>query len=217
MLKIDEQLERMISMAIDGELSDDEQLQLDRELMRNPAARRLMETYQANEAAADAALAVVLAPRPRTPVDFAARRQRAGRRIDWSVIVGSPLSAAAALLLAVGVWLVIEAVVSPAPYNPISHGPSAGSVGTVKVVTAEAVVRDTRLGSPDTTWPGVGSTVVAGHLTDVAERPLMDNPTSGQRRVSKQFMGVYDEPQDTFFFLEMEREEALMQADDCEL
>jgi hypothetical protein len=217
MSKIDEQLERMISMAIDGELSDDEQLQLDRELMRNPAARRLMETYQANEAAAGLALAAVLEPGPRAKVDFAAQRQNSGPRIDWSVIVGSPLSAAAALLLAVGVWLVVEAVVSPAPYKPISHAASTGSVGKVKVVTADAVVSDTRLGSPDTSWPGVGSTVVAGHLADVAERPLMANPTSGERRVSKQFMGVYDEPQDTFFFLEMEREEAMMQADDCEL
>ena len=43
MSEIDEHLERLINRALDGELNDDERLALDRELVRNPEARRLMD------------------------------------------------------------------------------------------------------------------------------------------------------------------------------
>ncbi|MCH7597054.1 MAG: hypothetical protein IID35_10895, partial [Planctomycetes bacterium] len=45
MSNIDENLERLIVRSLDGDLSEDEQLDLDRELIRNPDALRLMEEY----------------------------------------------------------------------------------------------------------------------------------------------------------------------------
>lgn len=55
-LKIDEQLERLIVRSIDGELSEEEQLSLDRELIRNPEARRLMDEYRSMDVACSSAL-----------------------------------------------------------------------------------------------------------------------------------------------------------------
>ena len=43
MSEIDEHLERQISRALDGELTEDERLALDRELIRHPELREAME------------------------------------------------------------------------------------------------------------------------------------------------------------------------------
>lgn len=53
---IDEKLERLINRALDGELSDDARLELDRELIRNPEARRAFAEYQAIDQSAVSAL-----------------------------------------------------------------------------------------------------------------------------------------------------------------
>lgn len=49
-------IEKLIVRRLDGELSEDEQLELDRELIRNPAAQRLMEEYKRIDDLAAAAL-----------------------------------------------------------------------------------------------------------------------------------------------------------------
>lgn len=56
MSNIHEQLERLICRSLDGDLSDDEQLVLNRELIRNPEARQLLADYQAVDRDATAAL-----------------------------------------------------------------------------------------------------------------------------------------------------------------
>ncbi len=45
MKSLDENLERLIVRQLDGELSMEEELELNRELVRNPEARQLMEEY----------------------------------------------------------------------------------------------------------------------------------------------------------------------------
>jgi len=57
MSDVEENIERLISRSLDGMLDDRQQLELDRELIRNPEARRMMEEYRGADALAAAALA----------------------------------------------------------------------------------------------------------------------------------------------------------------
>ncbi len=56
MFEVDEKTERLINRSLDNELSAEEQLDLDRELIRNPAARRMFEVYAGNDRLAAAEL-----------------------------------------------------------------------------------------------------------------------------------------------------------------
>jgi hypothetical protein len=60
MSPVDKDIERLIIRRLDGELSNDEQLRLDRELIRNPEARRLLEEYGRIDESAAAALEAAL-------------------------------------------------------------------------------------------------------------------------------------------------------------
>ncbi|MGD2109572.1 MAG: hypothetical protein PVI86_09290 [Phycisphaerae bacterium] len=51
-----ERIERLIARKLDGELREDEELELNRELIRNPDARRLMEDYERIDGLAATAL-----------------------------------------------------------------------------------------------------------------------------------------------------------------
>ena len=75
MAHVDNDIERLIVRSLDGELSEDEQLQLNRELIRNPKAQRLMEQYKQIDELAGAALHHVLAG-DRIPLDPAALPDR---------------------------------------------------------------------------------------------------------------------------------------------
>lgn len=77
MSQVDERIERLIVRRLDGELTEEEALELDRELLRCPEARELFDEYQRidrvaaealgaaieNDAGKAAPLAVVTAPR----------------------------------------------------------------------------------------------------------------------------------------------------------
>ena len=56
MPNVDENLERLIVRSLDGALSEDEQLVLDRELIRNPEAHRLLKEYRSIDGMASASL-----------------------------------------------------------------------------------------------------------------------------------------------------------------
>lgn len=56
MNEIPKDIERLINRSLDGALSDDEALALDRELIRNPEARRLMDELRDNDHVAGLAL-----------------------------------------------------------------------------------------------------------------------------------------------------------------
>ncbi len=60
MSQVDERIERLIVRRLDGELTDDESLELDRELLRSPQARQLLGEYQEIDDAAVDALAAAL-------------------------------------------------------------------------------------------------------------------------------------------------------------
>ncbi len=60
MSQVDERIERLIVRRLDGELTDDESLELDRELLRSPQARQLLGEYQEIDGAAADALTTAL-------------------------------------------------------------------------------------------------------------------------------------------------------------
>lgn len=99
MREVSEHFERLIVRRLDGEISAEERLELDRELLRNPAARELLDAY----AAIDELAAVVLresAERsaPRLVVPAAAAVSPAAHRGRW-VMWSSALAACLALIV----------------------------------------------------------------------------------------------------------------------
>lgn len=99
MTPIDEKLERLINRALDGELTADERLALDRELIREPAAREVMEHSGRLDALAAAALRSALAHDPlhagqTMPQTLRPPRPRGYHRAWWLL----PGAVAAALL-----------------------------------------------------------------------------------------------------------------------
>ena len=56
MSNVNEHLERLIVRSLDGALSEDDELALNRELIRNPEARRLMAAYRTVDELSVAAL-----------------------------------------------------------------------------------------------------------------------------------------------------------------
>lgn len=102
MSEINEHLERLIVRQLDGELSADEQLALQKELIKNPAARQLADEYARTDLLAGAVLqdalfrsrSVVL--QPMTTVQ--ATRQRHWTRA-WIFIPGAIAAALLAMII----------------------------------------------------------------------------------------------------------------------
>lgn len=139
MSEISEQLERLINRSLDGDLNEDEQLELNRELIRNPQARQMLADYQSVDRVAAAALDLafgrtacfeVPAFAPAKAVAHARRRHA----VRWLI----PGAIAAALLATVtpNPWqratkAPVEQIASaPTPSAAPSAGPSRASVAT---------------------------------------------------------------------------------------
>jgi anti-sigma factor RsiW len=103
MSNVSEQLERLIVRRLDGELSPEEELELDRELIRDPAARELYERYAALDAMAARVLGRVATPRVpdaalAAPASAAASASREHVRAWW-MIAGSAIAAGLAIIV----------------------------------------------------------------------------------------------------------------------
>ena len=104
MSDVENNIERLIVRALDGEINEDDQLALNRELIRNPDARRLMEDYRRIDEMTASALGETLSNDP-LPLDVATlpdqretQHLRHGTHRAWWLAVGA---VAAALLAAV--------------------------------------------------------------------------------------------------------------------
>lgn len=114
MLEIGEQVERLICRCLDGDLNEDEQLELNRELIRNPAAREMLADYQAVDRTVAVALDLAFGKESASEVQLQAQRKpvrAVGRRhtVRWLI----PGAIAAALL----------ATVVPNPWRPAANAP----------------------------------------------------------------------------------------------
>ncbi len=85
MIPVDDRVERLIVRSLDGEITEEEQLELNRELLRSPEAQELLEDYKSTDAIAAESLKSVIPNRssfspvlllPRATVDSHCRRNR---------------------------------------------------------------------------------------------------------------------------------------------
>ncbi len=100
-----ERIERLIVRKLDGELGEDEELELNRELIRNPEARWLLEEYERIDGLAAAALSEALGDGSAS-VDPAVLQHRGQRHTargynrGWWLVPGAVAAALLAIMLA---------------------------------------------------------------------------------------------------------------------
>lgn len=116
MYHVTEDTERLIVRHLDGELTQDEELVLSRELLRNPAARRMMDDYQGVDRLASAALSqTCLGTTDPRAITFESKPVRPAVRFHphrgWLLVPGA--IAAALLALAIPRWDSLTAPPSP--------------------------------------------------------------------------------------------------------
>ncbi len=101
---VDPKIERLIVRQLDGEITEAEQLELNRELLRNPGAHRLWEEYRTLDATAGEVLQDLLGDRhtsfdPTTiPAPVTATRPQFVRR-HWLLLTGAVAAAILALAI----------------------------------------------------------------------------------------------------------------------
>ena len=98
-------IERLVVRQLDGELTENEQLELNRELIRNPEARRLMEAYTRIDGLAAAALDEALGDDPLSfdPAVLPSRDQPVTARRyhrGWWLVPGAIAAALLAIVIA---------------------------------------------------------------------------------------------------------------------
>ncbi len=104
MTEFDEHLERLMNRSLDGALSEDEELEFNRELIRNPRAQKVLSDYRSNDALAAAALEN-LVEGPPVAMDWNAGRsvQPMSRRRRlaplWMLVPGAIAAALLALVI----------------------------------------------------------------------------------------------------------------------
>ena len=99
MANVSEQTELLICRALDGELNADERLQLDRELLRCPDARKMFEEYQRIDRMAVTAIDSAVRPATPTPeLRLTGSGRRSHGRSGWMFAV-SALAACLAFVL----------------------------------------------------------------------------------------------------------------------
>lgn len=184
------ELEARIVRCLDGELSEQERADLQRELLRNPAARRLMaDSAEIDSLAAEALAAVV----DRSGGDV---RPRQASREAWVVrVAGGFLAAAAAVLLF---------ILPPGPFRP--RRPSVKD-------TPARVAR-----GPEAPVASAGSQAAAGQDQPAAAGPHLprrvrvpDGLRRGRRDLDRSYLGVYDEQEQRLYLFRMDRERTNVQ------
>lgn len=130
MSQVDERIERLIVRRLDGELTDEEALELDRELLRCPAARELLEEYQRLDRVAAEALAAAIETDAgeAAPLSVVTAPRRKGYSKLWW---GLPAAVAATLALIVTLvprpsadWRMTEAPRRPLMTQPLDTEPA---------------------------------------------------------------------------------------------
>lgn len=186
MMKIDEQIERLMSRYLDGEISLADRQTLKRELESNPAAQALLDEYRQIDAQASEALRT-LCVSARTAVT--ARRRSRG---VWLAVVGTTLAAAAAL--AFTLW-----TGAPSP-RPRADEWAVGPVGPSPVVQEAPQWASTVSGRDSlSARPGAKS-----RLVDYVEQPALQ-PMRRNHRVTRDWIGVVDESGNQVYLVETRR------------
>ncbi len=223
MTRIDEQLERRINEHLDGRLDADAEAQLYRRLLRDPQARALMDEYAANDRDASLALrAVVMAPS--RPVDVSEWTRRRWR-FPWA----QALATAALVLVAVGVWQVIDhlptgdgstGVVATATSSGDEQANSqAGAAASAQpterddVSAAEHVFAAIPEVSGEPWWRRRPEATEDGKLSDV-QRPaaLVQGAQQVRRQTDRALLGVIDDQADRVYWMRIDHQQTHIHA-----
>lgn len=138
--KVDDPLERLINRQLDGELSPEEELELNKILIKHPTGRSLMEEYERNDHLAKMVLRASLSPeefRPLLQAELPARSL--WRPALWGLGAAGAV-AAAAVILALGTSF----------FQPTMPG----NVTTPPRLAGKPTTRIARVDEPNATTPG---------------------------------------------------------------
>ena len=176
---IDERGERLVVRKLDGELSSEEEHELNKLLIRSPELRQLLESYlEQDRLAAEVLAEEVGSSAPPDLESVTAGRGSRGplrRRTSWAAgSVGGLLVACLALFAVL--WQPGIVPVQPAGENGINMA-----------------------GSPAMAWP-VGTGEQFQRLPEYLELPQTQ-----EQELARRFIGVYDEQTDRYYILEVRR------------
>ncbi len=105
MIRVPDDIERLIVRRLDRANTDDDELRLNRELIRNPDARRMLEEYEHNDALAAAAFRSTfgqdkLSFDPMALTDLSLPRSKGYGRRGWWMWAGAAIAAMLAIVVA---------------------------------------------------------------------------------------------------------------------
>jgi len=220
-----EQLERRISEHLDGRLNEADRTDLLRELMRDPAARRTHDAWAANDRAAAMAL--------RSVVDMPARpfviQPRKRRTIPWAQLAAT----AALLVMAVGVWAIIDQLNTIESVDQTRRSGVVGSATTANNTTARTepttaeprtTVADTAASimseptateSVDRWWRQPTSPIDNGKLVDTAAATRVvdrQTPQNARQINHRSLLGVIDKTTHRTWWLDVRSERTAIHA-----
>jgi anti-sigma factor RsiW len=178
MPEIDERTERLINRKLDGEITPDEELELNKILIRSPATRALLERSAGYDELARAALRQELGeytpPRLEVVAGGALPVPRVARRRSWwSGVSGGAL--AACLVLIASVW---QPALRPGGNRDGAAPHLAGNV---------ALAEPPRVGGDE--------------MQTLPE--YLEVPRRQRQAVDRSFIGVYDKRTNRYFVLEV--------------
>ena len=200
---IDEELERRIVRSLDGQLSPAEQSELDRELLRNPRARRLMAEYAETDELAAEALDRALAP-PDAAAAPTGALTHGRRRVDWRIAAG--VAAAAAVALAAGIWSAVHFSGGQAP-----RGPGITAVGETASSPAAGAIVPVGL-SGGASWPMPLHPARRQPVDAPVIRPFIESPRTGARLIDREFYTFFDEVEKKAYLFQLDRIRTIMQS-----
>lgn len=174
---IEPELEARIVASLDGRLSSAQQAELDRHILREPAARAVMERYRDVDRRAAAALDAAVGG---MHLAVGARGESAAR---W---LRGGLMAAAAALLGVGLWVALQ----PGWTDPSRRV-------TVSDPTTRPPSRGLKIAAPKAATVWVHDTAEAA--------PMIDVPRRGDRVIDRQYFGAFDEDKREFYLWQVDR------------
>ncbi len=202
MVSVNKDIERLIVRRLDGALTEDEELRLNRELIRNPEARQLLEDYERVDALASAAMTEVLGGEQedidvsllteRTP----ARSRQVGYHRGWWLVPG----AVAAALLALAIPRI----------SFDGAGPSQSSNVQPQVVDGSSESRIDPLPANRGSIGQVGSTPLHRRGRDSLSRNVSQLPMTS-RQTGRDVLGVMGND-GNIYWIETDRTRTIRQA-----
>jgi anti-sigma factor RsiW len=188
---LDDRTELLITRKLDGEIREDELLELNKRLIRSPEARALLEEYERNDALAASTLRALLGTTEGMAV--AAVDAAAASPVAAAPRGGRSFGAAGA-----------NGAIRYLRY-------AAGGLAAIAAVLAFTVLQRPALETPQPlkmVGPNVQSVAVPTAASDEgALASMIDGRRDAREQLDQDVMGVYDEKTRSWYMLELERKQ----------